>query len=368
MKITIVGGGPAGLYCAIAIKQATPAARIKIYEARNETVNELGLGYTLQKLHLDLLGKIDSGFPQTLFNINSPPKLQRATVRVDELLEERPFQIGYTVSRFELMRYLRALALEVGVKIIQKKVELSDIPRLKKNSSLLIAADGVNSLIRNRYASEFGAKTTPAAIRFCWYYNTSEDTQHKPRFWAVSSPYGVIQMISYPHTDHRQIVIMEMTEDCYQKGQFEHQEPQEIAEFLNQQLSLESDPISLEPGPLPWLPFSLNTTDRLNHSNVALVGEAAFSFHYSFGWGLATAFSMGYTLAQSLKQGTMKAALKTYHHAAMLSLEKPVKKSLDTARWMEEIDHHFAATPKAELIEHYLQRHKYRKILKPVQN
>ena len=36
MKISIIGGGPAGLYCANALKLSNPHFDITIYEARND--------------------------------------------------------------------------------------------------------------------------------------------------------------------------------------------------------------------------------------------------------------------------------------------------------------------------------------------
>lgn len=364
MKVSIIGGGPAGLYCAIAVKQALPTARVKVYEARNETLNSLGLGYVLQSLHLDLLRKLDASFMESLFKGAPPPKLERASVRVDGHLVEKPFELGYTVTRHQLMRYLRDLARSSGVRIIEKKIELKQLSRLKNSNDLLIAADGVSSLVRQRYAAKLEASSTAAKIRFCWYFNESHRKDHKPKFWAVSTKHGVIQMITYPQTDHRQIVIMEMTEACYQRGNFENKTPEEVSKFLSSELSLENEHLQLETGNLPWIPFAQNSVKHLYTENVAFVGESAFSFHYGFGWGLATAFTMGYILARSLASHPMPQALETYQNGATLTLAKPVKKSLDAIHWMEGIDEHFINTPQSELVDHYLQRHKYRKLFK----
>ena len=360
MKISIIGGGPAGLYCAIAIKQQVPQARIKVFEARNESVNELGLGYVLQNLHMGLLQRIDPQFLQNLYQDEPPPKLSKASVRVDHLIEERAFELGYTVTRHRLMNYLRALAVGLDIKVVEQKIVLKDIPRLKRNSDLVIAADGKHSLVRRRYEKELKATEIPSNIRFSWYYNDSEQVQHTPRFWAVSTEFGVLQMISYPQTDKRQIVIMEMTQSCYERGGFAERSPEDIAEFLSARFAVKGDEISMTSGKLPWLPFSQNHTERLFVDNVALVGESAFSFHYGFGWGLATAFSMGYMLARCLSNQPLDQALEKYQMGAKLSLKKSVETSLQTIDWMGSIDHHFQETPSSELIEHYLRRYNYR--------
>jgi len=78
MKITIVGGGPAGLYCANPHKSSNPHFDITIYEARNEYINSFGLGYTLQKGTKGFLSHIDTAFLNSLFCNEKPPHLTRA--------------------------------------------------------------------------------------------------------------------------------------------------------------------------------------------------------------------------------------------------------------------------------------------------
>ncbi|KZZ18936.1 hypothetical protein A3751_21525 [Oleiphilus sp. HI0080] len=63
----------------------------------------------------------------------------------------------------------------------------------------------------------------------------------------------------------------------------------------------------------------------------------------------------------------MPQALDVFQNGATLALAKPVTKSLEAIKWMEGIDQHFVDTPNAELVDHYLQRHKYRKLLKSQQ-
>ena len=360
MRVAIVGGGPAGLYSAIAIKQRLPSSHIKIYEARNESANEFGLGYTLQTLTIDLLNRIDPSALDNMFSTKRPPLMQQSSVRVNDRFETRAFEPGYTVSRYQLIQYLRTKALGLGVKVIHKKIEIKDVSRLKRMNNLLISADGVKSLVRMRYKDAFSAKFHPTKMMFSWFLNESPFDQHQPRFWAVSSDYGVIQMFSYPLLDCRQIVIVEMTKDCYQKAGFGDKTTEEVTAFLNKCLNVSADPISLAQGPLPWVSFGINTVEKLYRGNVALVGESAFSYHYSYGGGLSTAFMMGYILAECLSALPLNEALIKYNAGARLSLADPVRKSRELILWLEGIDEHFKCTPTKELVDHYLLRQNYR--------
>lgn len=67
MKISIVGGGPAGLYFACSIKQLKPECQVKVYESQFASINAFGLGYTLQNLGSQLLARLDTDFLADLF-------------------------------------------------------------------------------------------------------------------------------------------------------------------------------------------------------------------------------------------------------------------------------------------------------------
>src|SRR4051812_178755 len=59
MKIAVVGGGPAGLYLAILVKKARPAAEITIYE-RNQADDTFGFGVVFSDATLDTFERYDA--------------------------------------------------------------------------------------------------------------------------------------------------------------------------------------------------------------------------------------------------------------------------------------------------------------------
>ena len=132
MKISIIGGGPAGLYFASLIKSLNPDCKVTIYEAKNESDNAFGLGYTLQSLGSTLLERMDKNYFKALFPHTQPPVITTALFKTNDDSKIFDFSAGFSVKRIELMHYLQGRALSLGVKIREKKVSPYDLKRLKR--------------------------------------------------------------------------------------------------------------------------------------------------------------------------------------------------------------------------------------------
>ena len=360
MLISIIGGGPAGLYFACAIKSLNPHFDITVYEARNESVNSHGLGYTLQGLNTNLLSRLDAQYFESLFPTGSTPLITKALFKTNYDSRVLGFSEGFSVTRPQLMRYLHNRALELGVKCKEKKISAARVKRLQNSSDLLVGADGINSIVRNHFSSRFQAKTLQTTLRFSWFINETVQIRKEACFYAFQAPEGVIMLTSYPLTENRQVVIIEMTDNCLNSGQFRGKSPQEAEPYLNALLSSNGDEMSLKSAGLPWYTFNMNTTEQLADKNVALVGDAAFSFHYSAGQGLTTAFTMGYSLAHCLqKNADLTLALKHYSKSVQLMLAKPAAQSFADIRWFENIDSHFRNASTDDWLDLFLDKDKF---------
>lgn len=360
MKISIIGGGPAGLYFACSIKSLNPNIKVTVYEARNESVNSFGLGYTLQSLGAALLERLDKHYFKALFPNDATPLITQALFKTNHDSRIFDFSEGFSVTRFELMRYLHEKALALDVKIKERKITPADVKRLKKSSDLLVGADGVNSIVKRNFKKNFQPHVHTAKLKFSWFTNETSQIRKEACFYTFQAPEGVIIMTSYPLTDNKQVVIIEMSNQCADSGKFKGKSPKEAIPYLNEILSSNGDNIDLTPANLPWYAFKMNTTQNLSYENVTLIGDGAMSFHYSAGQGLTSAFSMGYTLANCLhKNQDITMALKHYEQSLGPLFEKPCIQSLKSIRWFENIDSHFQNTAKTEWLEHFRLKDKF---------
>lgn len=362
MKIIIIGGGPAGLYFATAMKKNNPDFDITVYEVKNESTNSFGLGYTLQGLTKDLLKDLDEDYFTSLFANGSPPRLSQAIVKTNHDSKTFKFPDGHCVSRFELMRYFRNKATSLGISIEEKKVFPAELRHLQKSCDLLVGADGVNSIVRKQYATKFSTHEETAKIRFAWFYNDSPKPQTAVRFYVFKTASGFIQLSSYPLSETRQAVIIEMTEQCFRSSGFQRQSPADVIPYLNKIFTSNEDKIDLISTNLPWFSFKMNTVKSLFHENVVLIGDAAFSFHYSAGVGLQTAFNMGFALAKCFERcNDINIILNHYSKMTPIALRASIDKSLDDINWLENIDKHLLSTPEDQVINHYIDKNNYSK-------
>src|SRR5690242_1949284 len=138
MKISIIGGGPAGLYFAILMKKADAAHEITIYE-RNGPEDTFGWGVVFSGRTLTNLRKADEA---------SHAEITRdfeAWDNVDVVVGDEKISIhGNSFSGIARIRLLKILQrrceqLRIGINF---RTESGDIESLRRNCDLLVGADG----------------------------------------------------------------------------------------------------------------------------------------------------------------------------------------------------------------------------------
>src|SRR5438445_2938440 len=151
MKIKIIGGGPAGMYFAILMKKADTARDIIVYE-RNGPDDTFGWGVVFS-------GK-------TLANLRAADEVSHAEItrdfeawdNVDVVHRDQKISIHGNsfsgIARLRLLKILQRRCEEMDVKI-SFRTELTDFDSLRADCDLLVAADGVNSFVRQAFPDQF---------------------------------------------------------------------------------------------------------------------------------------------------------------------------------------------------------------------
>src|SRR5882672_6676237 len=144
MKIKIIGGGPAGLYFAILMKQADPAHEITISE-RNGPADTFGWGVVFSGRTLANLkaadatshARITQAF-ESWDNVDVVHRDQKITIRGNSFSG---------IGRLNLLQILQERCLELGVQLnFRQEIPQADITA--DGAELLIGADGINSTVR----------------------------------------------------------------------------------------------------------------------------------------------------------------------------------------------------------------------------
>src|SRR6266849_7414252 len=151
MKISIIGGGPAGMYFAILMKKADAAHDVTIFE-RNGPDDTFGWGVVFS-------GK-------TLSNLREADEASHADItrdfeawdNVDVVHRDQKISIHGNsfsgIARLRLLKILQKRCEDLGVEI-NFRTEVAEFDSLRADCDLLVAADGVNSLVRQAFKDQF---------------------------------------------------------------------------------------------------------------------------------------------------------------------------------------------------------------------
>src|SRR5262249_34173671 len=255
------------------------------------------------------------------------------------------------MSRRRLLEILQARCRELGVSLYFR-TEAPDIDELASSYDLVVAADGLNSAVRRRYAETFRPTLD---VRDCKYIWLGTDLVFDAfKFDIRETPYGVMQIHGYPFDATGSTFIVEMTSQVWRRAGF--------AEFADREWSPgESDEKSialirelfadvLDPSTgsgqaagvmannSRWISFTTVRNEHWVHDNVVILGDAAHTAHFSIGSGTKLAMEDALALAACLHESpTTSEALAVYEEerkAVVLSTQRAAQASLE---WFESL-------------------------------
>jgi anthraniloyl-CoA monooxygenase len=204
MKIAVVGGGPGGLYFALLTKKAQPDWQIDIYE-QNRADDTFGFGVVFSDETLEE------------FLSNDPPSyaaIKGAFAYWDDIIirtqgqEIRCAGNGFAgCSRLALLKILQQRCEAVGV-CLHYQSAVDDLTRFA-DCDVIVAADGINSRIREQYAEHFKPSVELKANKFAWLGSTRPLDAFT--YFFKETPFGLICAHTYQYEPGQSTWVMEMS-------------------------------------------------------------------------------------------------------------------------------------------------------------
>jgi len=296
MKISIIGGGPGGLYFALLTKKAKPEWEIEVFE-QNRPDDTFGFGVVFSD---DTLDEFLSRDPESYDLIRDEFAYWDDIIIRYKGEEVRCGGNGFAgCSRLNLLKVLHNRCETLGVKLnFGKKIEIENLETEFATSDIILASDGIGSAIREQYSQFFNPTITQKSNRFTWMGSTRKVEDFT--YFFKDSKYGPICAHTYQYEEGMSTWVFEMSEDCWQKWQFEEFDEQGSADKLEEIFVEELEGHNLIINRSMWRQFPRIYCNNWHHKNIAILGDAKASAHFSIGSGTKLAMECAISLSDAV--------------------------------------------------------------------
>jgi len=307
MKITVVGGGPAGLYIAILLKKAHPSHEITIFE-RNERNATFGWGVVFSDKTLSYLrdndreshDAITRAF-ETWDNVDIVHRSEKITIRGNKFSG---------IARIRLLNILQDRCEELGVHL-HFETEAGDPHELAAECDLLVGADGVNSGVRSTFADAFGPSLDARSNKYIWF--GTRQLFHGLTLTFRENADGVFAAHSYKFSKELSTFIVECAPQTWSSAGFETLGDQQTRAYLQEVFADDLGGCQLLSNNSKWINFLLVKNARWHAANVVLLGDALHTAHFSIGSGTKLALEDSIALAKAFgEENSVAAALAAF--------------------------------------------------------
>jgi len=347
MKILCLGGGPAGLYFAISMKLRDPAHEVTVLE-RNRAADTFGWGVVLSDDALDRMARND---PQSTAAIRDHFAYwdDIAVVRgADRVVSGGHGFAG--IGRRQLLILLQDRARELGVEM-RFETEFRKAEDYRKDYDLVVACDGINSVVRREYEGVFRPDIDVRRCKFVWL-GTHQKFDDAFTFIFEQTEHGWVWAHCYQFDADTATFIVECTPETWQAWGFEDMTKEETVETCRKIFerhlgghALMSNAAHLR-GSAVWMQFPRVICERWYHENVVLMGDAAATGHFSIGSGSRLAFDSAIALADYLhSEPTLEAAFRRYQEERRIEVLRLQSAARNSLEWFEEVERYLDMPP-----------------------
>jgi anthraniloyl-CoA monooxygenase len=345
MRVACLGGGPAGLYFAIAMKLRDRRHEVVVIE-RNRSYDTFGWGVVLSDETLANLQRADP---------ESASAIEREFVYWDDIAvfyrgtATRSSGHGFCgIGRRRLLNILQNRARSLGAEL-RFETEADGLDAYREYE-LIVAADGANSKVRGALAHAFRPDIDVRHAKYIWL-GTQQKFDDAFTFIFEETEHGWIWAHAYQFDADTATFIVECSEPTWRRAGFDRMGQEETIAACERIFArnlggrrLMTNARHLRGS--AWLNFNRVLCERWSHSNVVLLGDSAATAHFSVGSGTKLALESAIALAGYLHSSScMQTAFARYEDERRTEVLKLQSAARNSTEWFEEVERYLHLDP-----------------------
>ena len=303
MNIVCIGGGPAGLYFALLMKQANPLHDITVVE-RNKPYDTFGWGVVFSDATMDNMRVWDPA---------SAAEIELAFNHWDDIevgIKGEVMRSGghgfVGIGRKKLLNILQRRCEQLGVKLEFEVDAESDLQY--PDADLVIASDGINSRIRYQHEDVFKPDIVVRPNRFIWL--GTHKLYDAFTFLFEKTEHGWFQAHIYKFDQQTTTFIVECPEHVWQAHRLDLADQEKSIAFCEKVFAknLKGAKLMTNARHLrgsAWLNFQRVKCEQWSffngRSHVVLMGDAVHTAHFAIGSGTKLAIEDAIELARQFR-------------------------------------------------------------------
>jgi 2-polyprenyl-6-methoxyphenol hydroxylase-like FAD-dependent oxidoreductase len=363
MKVTIVGGGPGGLYLAGLLGERVPAADVTLCD-RGSPDDTYGFGVVFSEPTLrHLRGQDTAGFDRLFRGAARWPGIDIRIKGEHWRCEGNGFS---AIQRRALLRSLADRAERAGADL-RWLTELGPGAPEFADADLVVIANGANSTWRIDNAGRLGSTVETAAAKFIWFGTTK--VFDGMTFLFEENEHGWFAVHAYPYNATSSTFVVETDEATWRAAGLDTFDatqppgPSDIgtAAYMERLFARHLDGGRMILNNSRWANFRTVRTGtwRIDERTV-LLGDAAHTAHFSVGSGTKMAMEDALALANGVAayaagDQSLAVALQGYETERLRDVRRIQDLARPSLNWWENFAE-YARMPPAQFVFHFLTR------------